>query len=379
MNDPRIRIFVDAHCFDQEYQGSRTYVKELYSVLAEKSGLLLFLAAYDVKNLARHFPLRENIVLLRYSSRSSWIRLAFDIPSMIRRHGIGLAHFQYITPLVRNCRQLITIHDVIFHEEPRAFTRRYRLMKHFLYRRSARSADLLTTVSQHARDSINKHLHPLAKKIEIIPNGVHPDWFAPYDKTQAKAAVKERYGFSRYILFVSRLEPRKNHALLLRAWMELRLYEQGFYLVLVGHRSLPTPEFDELLNSLPEKTRKFIYILNNINEPDLRKLYRGADVFVYPSGAEGFGIPPLEAAAARIPVVCSSATAMGDYSFFGDLHFSPKEPGALTEKLRQVIAYPPSEAALEAISVKIREQYCWRRSAEQLYQLIIKNHDHDPI
>ena len=123
-----IKLFVDAHVFDTEYQGSRTFIKELYSQLATREGLQLYMGAFDIDQLRTAFPF-DNIQFIPYRHHSGLMRLTRDIPGIIREHGIGYAHFQYILPPARLCRYIATIHDVIFSEFPAEFSLPYRLLK----------------------------------------------------------------------------------------------------------------------------------------------------------------------------------------------------------------------------------------------------------
>src|SRR5215207_669994 len=96
-----IRILVDGHCFDSEYGGSQTFLRELYKRLAIYPGLQIFIAAYDTARLKTIFPSSPSIVFVPYQSRSRYFRLLLDIPYLIRRYKIQIAHFQYITPFIR--------------------------------------------------------------------------------------------------------------------------------------------------------------------------------------------------------------------------------------------------------------------------------------
>jgi glycosyltransferase involved in cell wall biosynthesis len=91
---------------------------------------------------------------------------------------------------------------------------------------------------------------------------------------------------------------------------------------------------------------------------------------VYPSRAEGFGIPPLEAGALRVPVICSRSTAMESYGFFGDYHIDPYNLAELTAKLSAILETPPPMTRLELISGIIRRDYSWNRAAEALYNAV---------
>jgi glycosyltransferase involved in cell wall biosynthesis len=368
-----INLFVDAHVFDDEFQGSRTFLKEIYSIIARKEGIRLYLAAYDTENLKHIFPPEDNLVFLKYRSRSGWLRLFFDIPAMIRKHKIDYAHFQYITPPVKNCRHIVTIHDVIFKDYPDEFSLPYRMLKKLLYKTSALRSDLITTVSEFSKESIEKFLHTGKRPVYVIPNGVHPRFFEPYRKEESKRFVAEKYGFDKFILFVSRIEPRKNHIFLLKAYLELELHLKGYQLVLLGHESIPVPGFDEMLDGLPPDIRKYIFKSRDIDDEDLLEIYRAAALFVYPSKAEGFGIPPLEAAALKIPVLCSNTSAMKDFAFFGENHFDPYDYELFREKLKNILDLPPATAFLEQVAGVIRQEYSWGRSADKLFGLLAQD------
>jgi glycosyltransferase involved in cell wall biosynthesis len=369
MNDKKIKLFVDAHCFDAEYQGSRTFVKEMYKSLANKKDVVIYLAAYDTENLKANFVASENIVFLKYRNKSSFLRLTYDIPRLIKKHRIDYAHFQYITPLIKNCRQVVTIHDVIFSDYPKEFSYPYRLLKKFLYKRSAHKADIVTTVSSFSKASIKKHLN-YSTNIHVVTNGLNQHFFEQYDKEQAKAFIKDKYGLAKFILYVSRIEPRKNHLALLKAYLQLKLYEKGYQLAFVGHKTMDVPELENLLQSLSPSIKKHLYFNQSICDEDIIQFYRAAEFFIYPSKAEGFGIPPLEAAAARIPVICSNTSAMQEFSFFEDYHIDPSDEETLKQKLWELSEKKHDSSRLDAISEKIKSMYSWEQSAEKLYQLI---------
>lgn len=322
-NNSCIRIFVDAHVFDGEFQGTRTFIKGIYTILAQNQDIQLYLGARNIDNLKKDFPALDNIHFVRYRSTSSVRRLFYEIPVLIKKYNIHYAHFQYISPPRKTCKFIVTIHDLLFIDYPREFPFLYRWTRAFIFRRSALKADIVTTVSQYSKNSIQKHFGIASDKIHITPNGVSNIFFEPYNKPESVKFIYEKYGFDKFFLYVSRIEPRKNHVFLVRAFFELELYKQGFYLLLIGHKSIGVSELDEVINRLPEGVKKFISVIQEVGDGDLVEFYRAASVFIYPSKAEGFGIPPLEAAALMTPVICSNTTAMGYFSFFGNNLIDP--------------------------------------------------------
>jgi glycosyltransferase involved in cell wall biosynthesis len=334
----------------------------------------LYLGANDINNLQHIFGSAGNIQFIKYRSRSASLRLLFDIPRIIRKYKIDYAHFQYITPLVKNSRFIVTTHDLVFNEFPKEFPLWYRLVKNMLFKTSAKKADILTTVSAYSKRSIEKYFTIAGSSIHIIPNGVSNLFFASYDKENAKQFIKNKFGVEKIILLVSRLEPRKNHLLLLQAFIELELYKQGYYLVLLGwHENISNPGFNSMMSKLPENSKPYIFMHQHADDTDLLQFYRAATVFVYPSKAEGFGIPPLEAAAAKIPVLCSNSSAMSDFTFFGHHHFDPENYSLFKNKLAAIINANTSNTELEQIAAIVQQRYNWNESAAALYQLIQTN------
>ena len=377
MHDKKIKLFVDAHCFDAEYQGTRTFVKEIYQILSHKKDLILYLAAYDTEVLSATFPKAENIVILKYWNRSSIVRLAIDIPILIKRHQIDIAHFQYITPLIKNCKQVVTIHDVLFRDYPSEFSFPFQITKRFLYKRAAKQADIVTTVSAFSKASIEKHLSP-KDNVYVVSNGVSPQFFEPYSKQEAKAFILNKFGFDKFVLYVSRIEPRKNHLTILHAFEQLKLHQKGYHLVFLGHETKQVPSLKKALRAAESSLQKKVFINGQVRDPDLLQFYRAAEVFIYPSKAEGFGIPPLEAAAVNIPVICSNTSAMEAFSFFGDTHINPLDLDVLKKKLMELTTCQPPSASLSAIAEMIKTNYSWQGSAEKMYHLI-KTIAHDQL
>ena len=366
-----LRLFVDAHCFDQEYQGSRRFIQGLYNELAHYNDLEIYLAAYDTGNLQKYFPKRGNLHFIPYKSKSKYFRLAYDIPRLIKKHRSQVAHFQYITPLIKNCRQVVTIHDLLFKEYPEEFPASYKIIKNYFFRRAAKTSDLVTTVSDFSKKSIRQFYQPAAE-VAIIPNGINTSGFKTQDHQQASRNILSRYGIGKYILCVSRIEPRKNHLALLKAFLDLELYKKDYYLVLAGYASIRVKALEILVKNIPVEAKKKLHVFEQLGEDELLQFYQGAEVFVYPSRAEGFGLPPLEAAAMQVPVICSNAAAMKDYDFFGQNHIDPANHLSLAERLSFLINNRPANDELELIAGKITSRYCWKQSARKFHDLLIQ-------
>ena len=345
----KIKVFVDAHVFDGIYQGTTSYIKGLYNSLVKDDTFEITLAANDLERLKEHFDDRFNFIQL--PNKSKIRRLAIDIPFILKKHNFDFAHFQYITPFIKPCKFINTIHDLLFLDYPSLFPASYRLSKRFTFGASALKSDIICTVSEYSKLALEQHFKINQDKIYITPNAVNISEFQSIN-------LKETYDLEKYILFVSRFEPRKNHLGLLKAFVELKLYEQNYKLVLVGRMNdVKNFAYLNYFSQLPEYIKQYVIHLENIPPNVLFNLYAQAALFVFPSLAEGFGIPPLEAAVYGSRVLCSNRTAMSDFNFFGKYLFDPVDEQTFKQKIVTVLNeknYP-----LKDIQSQIKEKCNW--------------------
>jgi len=361
-----MRLFVDAHAFDGGIsQGVTTYMEGLYKELVKTaSDIDFYFAAQDTMRLESIFGTRENVHYVKYGSKNKYRRLAFEIPRIVRRLGIDAAHFQYTSPLVKRCKEIVTIHDVLFLDYPQYFPASYYHSKKWLFGRSARRADLLLTVSEYSKERLERFYRP-RKPVRITPNAVDKR-YGLVRRSEAEALLDGRVG--KYILYVSRVEPRKNHLLLLRAYVEGRFYERGYALVFIGKTSIAVPELHRYCEKLPEDIRQNVFFFEQKPFEELLAWYKCASLFVYPSIAEGFGIPPLEAAVAGVPCICSNRTAMQDFRFFGEGTYDPEDLDQTIEKIELGLspAFRDPER-LERIRQAVERRYDWASIAKEYY------------
>ena len=358
----KFNLLVDAHGFDGHFQGSRSYIAGLYKALIPKAeGIHFFLAAYDVDALTREFGLHQNVSFVKLKSRRNLVRLSFDIPRLIRKYDIDCTHFQYAVPFIKTSKEIVTIHDVLFLDYPRYFPFLYRLIREKIFKISAQRADLLLTVSNYAKQSISLHLHVPEEKIHVLPNGIDNSFLVPSNDGEASS--------SPYILYVSRWEPRKNHFVVLKAFLELGLHKRGYKLVFIGKKDIREKIFEIFWKTLPEHEKQNVEFLESVSQKDLITFYRKSSLFVYPSIAEGFGIPPLEAAAAAVPVLCSNRTAMSDFTFFKDSLFDPENTEELKQKIKKILVQK-DEKLLQAIRSHVIKNYDWEKIADDYLGLL---------
>jgi len=209
---------------------------------------------------------------------------------------------------------------------------------------SLERAERVAAVSNAIADEAMRWFGVPREIIEIIPNGVD-DFFRPGGDAR-----------SDYILFVGTLEPRKGIDDLSAVWRSLP--EPRPPLILCGERGwrVRVPEGVELTGW--------------VDRERLRSLYQGAQIFVYPSRYEGFGIPPLEAMACGAPVIATRTGAIPDYADGAALLVNPGDRDALRDAMVRLLRDPQLRKDLAARGVERAKQYRWDRSAQLMSELL---------
>ena len=359
-SNKKLKVFVDCHVFDEGFQGIRTYIEGLYKELIKDDTKHFYFAAGNTQNLAAIFGHRKNVTFLKYHIHNKIFRLLAYMPWLILKHGINVAHFQYRVPPLKFCRYMVTIHDVLFEDYPQYFPKVSRKVSYYTYKISAKLSDVVFSVSPYASGTVTKHLG--IKKVPVTPNGIDDVFFEPYDKASMRHKAAEKFRIKNYLLYISRWEPRKNQQLIIKAFYELKLYER-YDLVFAGENTFANTEYDTYYNTLPDAVKQKVINLGRLSFTDMLLALRGARLFVYPSIAEGFGIPPLEAIAAGIPTISSNATAMADYTpFMGQWQFDPCNYNAFKEVLLKA-ANSPELIDSECLKKEIKTRYNWTLAA----------------
>ncbi|MGB0891028.1 MAG: glycosyltransferase family 4 protein [Flavobacteriaceae bacterium] len=366
-----LKIFVDGYLLNKEPQGTKTYIKELYKSLASlNNNIEIYIGCFKEQKVEEEFKDYNNIHFIYFKQRNRFLRMLFEIPKLLKVNTFDFAHFQYVIPFARNknCNYIVTIHDILFNDYKQYFTFLYRLKRNFLFKYSAVKSDYLLTVSEYSKQRI-KEIYKLENKpIYVIPNGVSEVFFQENKKEVSEEFIKTKYNIKDFILYVSRVEPRKNQQQLLNSFSKMK--NKDLSLVFIGKKSLENKELDKVYISLSKNVKERVYFLEDILEKDLIEFFRAAKAFVYPSLAEGFGIPPIEAAAIGLPVLCSSSTAMKDFNFFKPYHINFLNTDDVENYIDALLN--DKDYPAKRIQKIVKDKYTWKSSAMAFSKILLK-------
>ena len=335
------------------------------AVLATRS------AGDEVVLLSNHLPAPElatrwdaHLVVAGTATRGIWMQS--DVPSLLTGAHADVALFpNYVVPFASPCPSVVVVHDLALLRMPFFFTRRKRALMEPLLRRSIASASLVGTVSEASSRDIVDLLGINKERIVMMPGAAHPS--CKRASLEAVETVRARYKLRRpYVLTVGTLEPRKNLATVLRAFDELAATAPDHELIVVGGRGWMDQAVLRAMEARAPSGR--VRWLGYVPEEELAALYSGADVFVYASHLEGFGLPVLEAMACGVPVVASDVAALREVG--GDVarYVSPSDASAFASAIAQTIGDTKSARAARYLGLARAKQFSWERSAQTLWE-----------
>ena len=280
-----------------------------------------------------------------------------------RRLGADLLHSLASTgPVVTpRLRSVVTLHDVTFMHMP-TFGRATTWGMTNVIRRAARDADALIAVSEAARDDICATLGLDPARFTVVPHGLGP---VPRAEPAPEAAVRERLRLpgGRLVLCVAAVRPHKNQELLVRALEHL---PDDVTVVLAGRREPYAERVEALATELGVDGR--VRLTGFLAESELERLWTMAACAAFPTRAEGFGLPVLEAMARRVPVACSDIPVLREVGAGVPSYFDPSDPRAAAAAIEAALA--DGERADRGIE-RARE-FSWRDAARGTMEAYVR-------
>lgn len=253
---------------------------------------------------------------------------------------------------------VLTLHDALPWRYPELFTRVNALHQRGLVGRAARRASVVLTSSEHSKRELIELLELEENAVVITPLGVAEQFDpGPADRDW----LAERFGLTGpYMLTVGTLEPRKNLGRVLEAFTQLQSDFPEHQLAVVGGSGWGTDALEGRLDAAPRVVRT-----GHVTDEELADLYRGCDVFVYPSLYEGFGLPPLEAMACGAPVVAAASTSLPEVVGDAAILVNPLSTEEIAAAISQVLESPDLAADLRRSGSARSALFTWDNCAKQ--------------
>jgi glycosyltransferase involved in cell wall biosynthesis len=364
-----MRIGLDYTSALRQGAGIGRYTRGIVGALAELDHTNRYTLVVP-RDVALPPPLADNMTVRRlplaeWPLTVAWHRLRLPLYVNLFTGALDIFHSpDFVLPPVQRARTIVTVHDLSFLRYPEYAARGLVAYLSAVVPRSLRRADLILADSEWTRQDVVNLLGIAAEKITVVPAGVGPEYRVISDLPLLEA-VRQRYRLpARFVLHVGTLEPRKNLVRLIEAFRALADVEPETRLVLVGGKGWLYEDIFAGVERLGLGDR--VVFPGYVAEADLPAVYNLAAVLAYPSLYEGFGIPPLEAMACGVPVVCSSSSSLPEVVGDAAMMVQPTETDALAGALQRALMDDTLRAQLRQRGLARARHFTWQAAARKL-------------
>ena len=279
----------------------------------------------------------------------------------------------YVVPPTRRAAQLASVHDLTAIRFPELCTKDTLDYPDLVLRALRRGAHIHCD-SQFVADEVLDWSHTDEHRVHVVAPGI-PSVMPTEDGIAAADLVSDEYGGEYggelggerpYVLVLGTIEPRKDHATLLRAFAEVCAADADLLLVVAGQDGWAIDRYTETLDSLPSVVTSRIIRLRSVSDGARDQLVAGARMLVYPSIYEGFGFPPLEAMRAGVPVIASAVGSLPEVLGQAAQLVDSGDSAALAAQILRLHIDDGARAQLITAGIDRAARYSWGRCAAEM-------------
>lgn len=303
-----MRIGIDARPFKyKEYTGIAKSIYEVLKVWMNTDFIdEFFLISNSEIELPCELPSNWNKVIVPAYTGNGTLWQLFRLHEIVRKLGLDWywgTNFMLPMRRIKKCKYLLTVHDLAFEVMPEVVSTKTLLILRILCKESCKKADIIHAVSQSTKDDIVRIYGISDKKVKVIYWGVN--------QLSDSMSVKVRSSWKdyRYILVLGTIEPRKNIENVVRAFNQFKENDSSdIHIVFAGKYGWKFEAFNRLVNE--SEYKDYIHILQYVTNEEKELLLNSAEMLLYPSLYEGFGLPILEAYQHDLMVVTSKNSSI---------------------------------------------------------------------
>jgi len=297
-------------------------------------------------------------------------------PFALQKERVDLLHaLAFVTPLLSPCPAVVTIYDLSFILYPDSFKRAKRFYLRLFTHLSARKARRVIAISQSTQRDVVRLLGVPPDKVEVVYCGLD-EAFRPLAKDQVAAFRSKRGLPERFILFVGTIEPRKNVTRLIEAFATLRPCDPAtlrpcdpatLKLAIGGAKGWFYEDVFARVEELGLEDK--VMFPGYIPASELPLWHNAAELFVYPSLYEGFGLPPLEAMACGTPVVAANTSSLPEVVGQAGLTVDPLDVEGLAEAMRRALGDEALRQEMRERGLQRAKGFSWTKTAQETVQV----------
>ncbi len=369
MND--LVFVLDARSATDHFPGIGRYVSNIAQVLvpllADGEHLII---VHDAQRPSQwQLPHQSKKVTLLNTAVSPFsLNQQWRIPRLLQKYDITCYHSPYyIMPYCLNVPTVVTLYDLIPQKYPRYVSRKARLLANNLTKLAMRNAMHMIAISEATRQDFLTKYNLDPQSITAVPLAVDPHFSPQSDSILQQITTKYNLP-TPYVLYLGINKPHKNLVRLIQAWQLVQ--EQlapSHNLVIAGAWDDRYPEAKQTVTE--NNLAASVHFAGPIADADLPALYSGADVFVFPSVYEGFGLPVLEAMACGTAVTCSHTSSLPEVGSDAVLYFDPTNTEEIAKQISKLLQQPAARIDYANKGLKQAKEFTWTETAAATLQI----------
>jgi len=366
------------HAADLDHKridGTRVYIFNVLKNLGlinKKDTFIIYHQSEFNPNLAP--PVFKNYAIKKLPFPKFWTQVRFawqvfrDAPDVLwmPMHNVPILRR-------RKMKVVVTIHDLAFKIFPSYFPPRDLAKLNRLSDHAIKNADQIIAVSNSTKNDILKFYPEISQdKITVVHHGFDSEIFSRKIITKEAERLMATYDLEprTYLLYVGAIQPRKNLNVLIDAFEKIKTLRPELKLVIAG---APAWQYQSTLDKIASSQfANDIIVTGVLNFSQIAALYQKAEVFVFPSLYEGFGIPVLEAMAAGVPVVLANNSSLPEVAGDSALYFETESSIDLTEKIESILKDEKLRKELIKKGSERVKEFSWEKCARQTLDVILK-------
>jgi len=383
------RAFIKKRTGIEEY--SYQVIRHLKNELADCE-VILYVRAGEINERVKKFQLPEKWKIKEIKMPRFWTQIGLSREMIfhpvdalfIPAHTVPIIHPSgwlmravnfFKKEKIKKFKTVVTIHGLEYEFLPKAYSLWERFYMRTVIKKSCHWADKIISVSKNTKKDLVKLYNVPARKIKVIYEGFSFVDEKPRRKKKNPRNVLKKYQMDKdkYLLFLGRIEERKNLLRIIQSFEILKKEHQlPHKLLLAGGLGYGYNNIVKYIEA--SEYKKDIYLAGFIEDEDKREILKNADVFLFPTLYEGFGLPIIEAQSLGVPIVASNNSSIPEIigNDMKTLLVDPKEPKEIADTIYKILSDKKIRARLVNPGLKNVKRFSWENCAKEIAEVLVK-------
>jgi glycosyltransferase involved in cell wall biosynthesis len=357
--------------------GIGTYIRNVVRTLARLDRESKYFLIGSPAKVAEYGPLPGNFHTVPLAAADNTVKGSVEFRTIVRRLDCDLAHIPHLYWLPRglHCPYVLTVHDLLEHMYgAHGHSSLRRRMHYYLTRRVLRGAARVIAVSQFTKNEVHKLLAIPSDRIEVVYNAIDERFLHGHASQADRELIAQRYQVNYpFILYAGAIRPHKNVVRIIEGFSALKSelakehQLQDLKLIIIGDDLSSHPRLRRTV--VRSGVQHDVRFLGFVPIEVLRIFYDVAEVFVFPSLYEGFGLPPLEAMAHGTPVVTSNTSSLPEVVGNAALMVNPENVFEIRRALQEALLDPEVRSRMKQRGTEQAQRFSWTNSVSRILQI----------